>query len=449
MEKKELIKDEDSLYHKFLGLKKHFKSIESIIEIIFPLYSLHNHRHSETIINILDSFNHKKLLKKFRLNKFEIFYLISSAYLHDTGMMIIEKEDKEKDNYINTKNIRRNHNYRSFNYILESANELGLDESEAHTLAWICKGHRNENLYDNPNYYPVPCSDDPNYTIRINLLTALLRIADELDISFKRVKKDMKKFLVRVCDFDTITNLHWYKHYYTINYSPSFVEKSGELPKLLIELFFQLPDKSYENSFVIPFVIKPIKKEIDYLQKIFNYYGFSVDIKNTSHISINPELGKIPPEVYDDIFSSLLIKQNIRILIADDDDISRRDFSYIIKELGYGVDMAIDSVSALEKIEKSLYHLILLDLKMPDLSRRTRNDAGLELLKKIKESGQNSIVVIVSGLTQSPLIRECFRNGAYDFVMKDIDSQEEIATIIEQALRMNYYLINEGHMNHA
>jgi len=440
IEEKELIKYKVNLYQKFLKIKKHIKSRESTIPIASPLYVLQNYRHSDAIINILSSFNHKRLFRNTPLNKYEIFLLISAAYLHDLGMTIIKDEDKKSINGIDINNVREKHHIRSAEYIFANKNELGLNDFEAFNLAMICKGHRKENLYNNPNYVPVPCVDDPNMTIRINLLAALIRIADELDICFNRVQDGMKEFLNNYHTFDTITNLHWYKHYYTINCFLNFIEKPSELmTKLLIKFVFRLPNKDYEKSFIIPFVMNPIKKEIDYLQHIFNYYGFSIDLQ-TPDIRINESINIIPQNIYNDIFKFILKNKNIKILIVDDDEITRKDLSYIINDMGYQVDKAVDSKNALEKIQKNGYHLILLDLKMPDLNSRTRDDSGLELLKLIKNMEKNHIVVIISAIQESPLIIDSFRNGAYDYITKDM-STEEIMKRLENVIKMNFYIL--------
>lgn len=443
IEKNEGIKPEYSLYQKYLVIKKHFQDREKLIVLIFPLYTLHDQNHSEAIINILSSFDHSKLLKKNPLNKYEIFLLISAAYMHDIGMIIIKKEDKFKNGKININNIRDNHNIRSCEYVLSHKFELKLDNLEASNLALICKGHRKENLYDNPEYNPIPSSSDPNVIIRINLLAALLRIADELDISFDRVQNKMKEFLKTFKTFDSITNLHWYKHYYTINYTTSFIKRPTELRQLFLNVVFHIPGNEYKNSFIIPFVLHPIQKELIYLQQIFNRYGFSIRIEEKPDVRIDPTLEKIPTKINDDILNFLLKQKDINILIVDDENISRKDFLCIISEMGYNSDMADNCKTAYEKIKNKDYHLILLDLQMPDMNNRKSDNAGLFLLKEIKRLEKNNIVVIISAMEQSSLISECFRNGAYDFIIKDESTLSEIKLKIKQALRMNFYLLND------
>ena len=447
IENHEKIPLEDSLYFKFLIAKKHFLTLESVIKIFFPFYTLHDHVHSEAIINNLSAMELPNLITETPLNKYELFLLCSAAYLHDVGMIEEKDEDKKEsaESGISVTDIIRNrHHERSYEHIKRFQFRLYLDEFEARNLAIVSKGHRKENLYENPEYKPTIYPADPTYTIRLDLLAALLRIADELDISYKRVEIQIKDILEKYQTFDVITQLHWFKHYYTIGPKFKFVKEKGIIKKAILNIEFQIPNDNYKSSFIIPFVINPIKKEIDFLQKIFYKYGFSLEFGEPEY-RIDNELLEIPKELHDEMYKFLINKVNIRVLIVDDEEMGREDLAIIIKNLGYEVDLAKNSKEAIERARKQLYHLILIDLRMPNLQNILNDDAGIELLKHMKYSYNNYpiVYIIITALsTSTELVVDCLQQGAYDFIEKSWP-QRKIKAKIQNAIKMNFHVLSE------
>lgn len=446
IEETEGISLENSLYFKFLIAKKHFLTLENIISIFFPFYTLHNHIHSEAIINNLSALELSSLITDTPLNKYELFLLSAAAYLHDVGMIEVTEEDQKKSEEVGisvSDIIRNKHHERSYEHILRLQYRLYLDNFEATNLAIVSKGHRKENLYKNPQYESVVCPADPAHTIRLDLLAALLRIGDELDISYKRVQHQMKDFLEKYREFDMITQLHWFKHYYTIG--PKFIpfKEKGIVTKVKIDIEFQIPTKEYENSFIIPFVINPIKKEIDFLHNMFLKYGFSIEFGDPTY-RVDGGLLNIPPKIHDEIFEFLIKKANIKVLIIDDDETSREDMASIIKELGYFVECAENSNKAVEKMNSQSYHLVLIDLKMPNLQDDLDERAGIDFLTYSKNNYSKPIVyIIITALPfDADLVVDCLRRGAFDFIEKS-SPKVKVKNKIENALKMNFHILSE------
>ncbi len=175
----------------------------------FPEYTLHDIYHSENVITNLDLLI-PDILKE-NLNIYEIYFLVASAYLHDIGMvnfprLVKESEIVEKDDWV--EHIRNNHHLRSEEFIAENYKDLMIDDShQATIIGRICRGHRKENLSD-MNLF------DPNliytkYPINIALLSSLLRIADEFDLTFERAPLIVYE---HVPPRNEISNYEWQKH---------------------------------------------------------------------------------------------------------------------------------------------------------------------------------------------------------------------------------------------
>ena len=81
----------------------------------------------------------------------------------------------------------------------------------------------------------------------------------------------------------------------------------------------------------------------------------------------------------------------LRVLIADDERLARRDLKFLLKSIP-GVTVAGEAkngVEALERIEKLEPDLTLLDIEMPGLN-------GLQVVEKLIDKGLETAVVFVT-----------------------------------------------------
>ncbi len=100
--------------------------------------------------------------------------------------------------------------------------------------------------------------------------------------------------------------------------------------------------------------------------------------------------------------------------------------SIFLKDEGYTVSVAIDGKSALETIKNDIFDLVITDLKMPKVS-------GFDLLKSIKETSPETVVVIITayGTTESAV--EAMKLGAFDYIQKPFKIND-IRLIVKNAL---------------
>jgi CheY-like chemotaxis protein len=86
--------------------------------------------------------------------------------------------------------------------------------------------------------------------------------------------------------------------------------------------------------------------------------------------------------------------QNYRILIVDDEQDIARLFAISLECSGFVVDEFNDPLSALSNYKPGLYDLLLLDIRMPNMS-------GLELYQKIKEIDNEAKVCFITAYDES------------------------------------------------
>jgi len=140
----------------------------------FPFYTPHDFAHSENVEENLNWIIPEPV--KQEMNPFEVFFLALAAWLHDWGMVCRPQEAPEQ--------ARHDHHVRAEQNFEEMHHLLNLTLHEARIVGRISRGHRKEDLrsplYDEQIY-------GANVHIDVRFLAALLRLADECDVTHNRV----------------------------------------------------------------------------------------------------------------------------------------------------------------------------------------------------------------------------------------------------------------------
>jgi two-component system, NtrC family, response regulator AtoC len=106
------------------------------------------------------------------------------------------------------------------------------------------------------------------------------------------------------------------------------------------------------------------------------------------------------------------------VLIVDDEKLVRWSLRQKYTEWGYNVVEAEDGDSALRMVHSSNPDLILLDVRLPDIT-------GLEVLQRLKEIGEvPRAVIMITADPQLDDVKAAIKLGAYDFIGKPIDFDE-------------------------
>ena len=106
-----------------------------------------------------------------------------------------------------------------------------------------------------------------------------------------------------------------------------------------------------------------------------------------------------------------------KILVVDDELIMRESLSGWLYRDGHEVETAESGEAALEKVKRSRFDILLVDLKMGGMS-------GLEVLKEIKKMDPDVAVVMITAYGSISTAIEAMKNGAYDYLLKPFDPNE-------------------------
>ena len=119
--------------------------------------------------------------------------------------------------------------------------------------------------------------------------------------------------------------------------------------------------------------------------------------------------------------------QTNRILVVDDELAAGKSIEKILSKRGFQVDIAMSADDGINKIEKGLFELVLLDIMMPQVS-------GIECLKIIKERWPKLNVVMITGYPSIDTAVQATRLGALDYIPKPFTPQE-LREKVDDALR--------------
>ncbi|HKY31165.1 MAG TPA: sigma-54 dependent transcriptional regulator [Candidatus Polarisedimenticolia bacterium] len=115
-----------------------------------------------------------------------------------------------------------------------------------------------------------------------------------------------------------------------------------------------------------------------------------------------------------------------RILVVDDESSIRSSLRMILQHAGYQFLEASSGRDALEKIASDDPHVVILDIKMPEMD-------GLEVLETMRRQGMEMPVIVVSGHGDIETAVRATKLGAFNFIEKPF-GEERVLVEIRNAL---------------
>ena len=116
-----------------------------------------------------------------------------------------------------------------------------------------------------------------------------------------------------------------------------------------------------------------------------------------------------------------------RILVVDDEDKLRYTFKRFLSNDGYDVLTAVDYDEAIACVEETSFQVIFTDIILG-------GKTGIDVLRKVMESGQNCPVVMITGAPDIETASEALRLGAYDYIPKPV-LRDTLLRVAKMALR--------------
>lgn len=109
----------------------------------------------------------------------------------------------------------------------------------------------------------------------------------------------------------------------------------------------------------------------------------------------------------------------MKVLIADDDSVSRRLLQNYLQKWGYEVTVTENGAEAWRMFEQEEFPIVLSDWMMPEID-------GLELIQRIRASSRPNYVytILLTARSQKEDLVKGMEAGADEFVSKPFDKDE-------------------------
>ncbi len=167
--------------------------------------------------------------------------------------------------------------------------------------------------------------------------------------------------------------------------------------------------------FVDGFMQKPVRAK-DLANCIGRILNSKPPAKKSSKRRLNPRSAR--PEAPD---------AERRLLVVEDNPINQEVMIEILRELGYGADLAENGQRALEMLEQRAYPLILMDCQMPVLDGYQTTTA----IRQREEAGERVPIIAVTAHALAEERQKVLAIGMDDYISKPV-SQQVLAEVLER-----------------
>ena len=110
------------------------------------------------------------------------------------------------------------------------------------------------------------------------------------------------------------------------------------------------------------------------------------------------------------------------VYVIDDDDAVRHSLEFLLKTAGVEVRGFESAKAFLEMLPRIETGCIITDVRMPEIT-------GIDLLRRVKESGLDIPVIVITGHGEISLAVEAMKIGAVDFLEKPFDDDLLLASV--------------------
>ncbi|MHB8066352.1 MAG: response regulator [Desulfobaccales bacterium] len=115
----------------------------------------------------------------------------------------------------------------------------------------------------------------------------------------------------------------------------------------------------------------------------------------------------------------------LRILLAEDNAVNQKVALRLLERLGYGADVAVNGLEAVDAVQRQAYDVVLMDVQMPEMD-------GLEASRRIKGSAAAAsgprIIALTADAMQGDRER-CLAAGMDDYITKPISVEALVAAL--------------------
>lgn len=121
---------------------------------------------------------------------------------------------------------------------------------------------------------------------------------------------------------------------------------------------------------------------------------------------------------------------DINILFVDDEKFTLHSLERLLRKESYQMFFAEGGEVALQIIADNDIHIVVSDMKMPEMD-------GLTLLRRIKKSNPSIVRLVLSAYTHTAQLLPCINSGeVFRFITKPLE-KEDLKTALNDAIQLH------------
>ena len=113
----------------------------------------------------------------------------------------------------------------------------------------------------------------------------------------------------------------------------------------------------------------------------------------------------------------------VKVLVVDDEESVRTLLQRILEGAGYQVTTTASGKEALYKVSLGETEVVLLDIKMPEMS-------GIEVLSKLTADSPDICAIMVTSVVETETAVEAMKLGARDYILKPFDRDDVLQKVL-------------------
>jgi two-component system response regulator (stage 0 sporulation protein F) len=117
-----------------------------------------------------------------------------------------------------------------------------------------------------------------------------------------------------------------------------------------------------------------------------------------------------------------------KILVVDDEEHTRLGYAEVLRIDGYDVDVAENGAEGLKKAERKEYHVIVTDLRMPEMD-------GMTFIEKLRDFDPEAKVIVITAFGTFKSYKKTKDMGVVSFLNKPVrakDLKEAVVDILRK-----------------
>ncbi len=110
------------------------------------------------------------------------------------------------------------------------------------------------------------------------------------------------------------------------------------------------------------------------------------------------------------------------ILIVEDEQVLRSSLAQLLGDEGYSVVQASDGHAALQQVVEQPFHLVITDVRMPEMD-------GITLLDHLKQAAPETPVIIMTAYGTVESAVGAMKSGAFDYLLKPVNFSDLLVKV--------------------